>query len=279
MKIGEAFRKAFQTFFRKPGETVKFWTVEACLTLACLAPALFLAGKETRQLALLAPVLYCLVMLPARVNAAGAMQQALEGGSLFSLRLGDTTRYGAKLAYGLRRCLLMLLWSAPLIAALLIAREHVSGDMDGFTLMRIIKDFGGGDLMTGVGYLALILSAALLLVLIGLGFHSGDRHALVLESPKLLRKRRGRVLGCWCCSLIILLPALLAAGIVIGRYLPVLLNLNALLMGEANLPSTRVTLIILAAGFVLTLPLLPLRSLVVAAYVNGWKHADENQAG
>ena len=279
MTIGAAFRKAFQVFFGRFGATMKFWTVEACLTLACLAPALFLADSGLRFLALLAVPLYLLVMLPARVNAAGAMQQALEGGSLCSPRLGDPTRYGAKLLYGLSRCGMLLFWSAPLIACLLIAREHISGDMDGFTLMRLIKDFGGGDLMTGVGYLALILTGTLLLMMIGIGFHSGDRHALVLEDAKLLKGRRGRVLCCWFCSLIILLPALVAIGTTVGRYLPVLLNLNALLMGEADLPSTRMTLIILGVGFALTLPLLPLRSLVIAAYVNGWKHADENQAG
>ena len=279
MGIGSAFRKAFQVYFSKPGATLKFWIVEACLTLGCLAPALFLTSAELRPLALLTLPLYALVMLPARVNAAGAMQHALEGGSLFSQRLGDPTRFSAKILYGLKRCLLILLWSVPLIAGLIIAREHVSGEMDGFTLMRIIKDFGGGDLMTGVGYLALILAGTILLSLIGLGFHSGDRHALVLENPRLLNSRRGRVLGCWICSLIILLPSLVALGIVIGRYLPVIMNLNALLMGEANLPSTRGTLIILAVGCVLTLPLLPLKSLVIAAYVNGWKHENENQAG
>ena len=211
------------------------------MTLACLAPALFLTNAGLRPLALLAIPLYALVMWPGRVNAAGAMQGAIEGGSLFSPRLGDMTRYGGKLLYGLKRCVMILCWSAPLIASLVIAREHISGDMDGFTLMRMIKDFGGGDLMTGVGYLALILAGTLILLLIGLGFHSGDRHALVLERPGLLRKRRGRVLGCWICSLIILLPMLAAVGIVIGRYLPVVMNLNALLMGEVNLPSTRVT--------------------------------------
>ena len=279
MKIGAAFRKAFRVYFGKPGAPLKFWTVEACLTLASLTPLLFLTNGKLRLLALLAVPLYLLLMLPARVNAAGAMQDALEGGSLFSRRLGDPSRYGAKLLYGLTRCVLLLLWSAPLIACLIIAREHISGDMDGFTLMRMIKDFGGGDLMTGVGYLALILAGTLLLAMIGTGFHSGDRHALVLERPKLLRKRRGRVLGCWICSLIILLPMLIALGIAAGRYVPVIMNLNGLLMGDANLPSTRVTLIILGIGCVLTLPLLPLRSLVTAAYVNGWKRADENQAG
>ena len=267
--IRSAFRKAFQAFFGKPGDTVQFWMVEACLTVASLSPLLFLTNGGLRPLALLAVPCWLLVMLPARVNAAGAMQDAAAGGRLFSRKLGDLTAYGKKLAYGLKRCLMLLCWSAPLIAALLIARNHISGDIDGFTLMRIIKDFGGGDLMTGVGYLALILVGALLILCVGIGFHSGDRHALVLEQPKLLRKRHGRVLGCWFCSLIVLLPILIALGIAIARYLPVLTNLSGLLMGEMNLPSTRVTVIILAVGCVLTLPLLPLRSLVVAAYVNG----------
>lgn len=274
--IRNAFRNAFQVFFGKPGAAVKFWMMEACLTLAALTPLLFLTSGSLRLLALLAVPFWLLLMLPARVNAAGAMQDALEGGSLFSSRLGDMTGYGRKLLYGLKRCVLLLCWSAPLIASLVVAWKHISGNMDGFTLMRLVKDFGGGDLMTGVGYLALILVGTLLLLCIGIGFHSGDRHVLVLEQPKLLRKHRIGVLGCWFCSLIILLPILVALGIVIARYLPVLTNLSSLLMGEAKLPSTRVTVIILAVGFVLTLPLLPLRSLVTAAYVNGRKH--ENQA-
>ena len=274
--IRTAFQRAFQVFFGKPGAAAKFWLVEACLTLAALTPLLFLTSGSLRLLALLAVPFWLLLMLPARVNAAGAMQDALEGGSLFSRKLGDATGYGKKLAYGLKRCGMMLCWSAPLIASLVIAWKHISGNMDGFTLMRLVKEFGGGDLMTGVGYLAMILAGTLLLLCIGIGFHSGDRHALVLEQPKLLRKRRIKVLGCWFCSLIILLPLLIALGIVIARYLPVLTNLSALLMGEAKLPSTRVTVIILAVGFVLTLPLLPLRSLVTAAYVNGYRH--ENQA-
>ena len=53
------------------------------------------------------------------------------------------------------------------------------------------------------------------------------------------------------------------------RYLPVLQDLNGIVTKTASLPSTKITLIILAAGAVLTLPLLPLRSLIPAAFVNG----------
>ena len=50
---------------------------------------------------------------------------------------------------------------------------------------------------------------------------------------------------------------------------PVLNNLNGLLTRTVILPSTRETIIILVAGVLLTLPLLPLRSLIPAAFVNG----------
>ena len=73
----------------------------------------------------------------------------------------------------------------------------------------------------------------------------------------------------WLCSLITLLPIIIAIIAVIIRYLPVLQDLNGLVMKTVNLPSTKVSLIILAVGGVLTIPLLPLRSLIPAAFVNG----------
>ena len=72
-------------------------------------------------------------------------------------------------------------------------------------------------------------------------------------------------------SLLSILPLLIAVIAVILRYLPVLSDLNGLLMKTAELPSTKGTLMIAAAGAVLTLPLLPLRSLIHAAYVEGLK--------
>ena len=276
MKISTAFQRGGQVFFGNPRATVKFWLVELCMTLAAFAPVLFLAEPDLRWLALLAIPLYVLLMLPVRMNAAAVMQDSLEGGSLFTLRVVDPSEISRKIGRGCLRALYLLIWGAPLIAGLLIARAHISGEMDGFTLMRILKNFGGGDLMRGVLEVLGMFLATLLLLAAGCGFHSGDRHADVLGTPGLLKHRRGRVLGCWCCALVTMLPMIVALGTVVVRYMPVLSDLNGLLMGTATLPETRISLIILAVGALLTVPLLPLRSLILAAYVNGWKHADES---
>ncbi len=269
MKISKAFRKAFQIYFGEPGASFRFLITELCLVLMVLAPLLFLAESRLQMLALSAVPLFVLILLPARMNAAAAMQDALRGGSLFSRQLGDVRGYGKKLGFGLSRCFLILLWGAPLIACLVIARIHISGEMDGFTLLRMIKSFGGEDLLQGVIYLGLILAAALLILAVGCGFHCGDRHALALGRKDLVKGRRGKMLGCWICSLIVLLPLIAALIVLFIRYLPALADLNGLVMGMLELPSTRVSLIILAAGIVLTVPLIPLRSLVIAACAGG----------
>lgn len=269
MKISAAFKNAFQVYKGSFSATLKFLLVELCFTLACFAPLLFLTSGSLKWLALLAVPCWLLLMPWARVNAAAAMRDALRGGSLFSHTLADPADYGRKLAYGLKRCLLLLIWAAPLIACLAVAWNHFAGDMDAFTVLRQIKKFGGGDLMTGILYLLAILAAALILLAIGCAFHSGDRHAFVRNHPKMLRGRRGRIILCWLASLAAVLPLIAALVILVFRYLPVLDNLTAIVSGNASMPDTKTTVIILAAGAVLTVPLLPLRSLITAAYVDG----------
>ncbi len=269
MKISKAFRKAFQVYFGNRGTSAKFLLVELCLVLITLAPLLFLAESGLQLLALLSAVLFILILLPARMNAAGAMQDALRGGSLCSGQLLETRGYGKKLAFGLSRVLLLLLWGAPLIACLVIAKIHISGEMDGFTLLRMIKSFGNEDLLRGVVYLALILIGAILILAVGCGFHCGDRHALALGNPSLIKGRHGKMLGAWFCSLVALLPLLVAIVVLIVRYLPVLADLNGVVMGMVDLPSTRVSVMILAVGVVLTVPFVPLRSLIIAACAGG----------
>ena len=268
MKISSAFRDAFRAYTGRPGATAKFLAVEGCMTLAAFTPLLFLSESGLKWLALLAVPFYLLLMLWARVNAAAAMRDALNGESLFSLRLAEPEGYGKKLVYGLKRCLMLLCWAAPLIASLIIAKVHISGDTDGFTLLRMIKGFGGGEIVTGVLYLALIVLGTVLLLCFGCAFHSGDRHAFVRGNPKLVKKHHGKIALCWLCSLVAVLPMIIAVVAVIIRYIPVLGDQNAIMSME-GLPSTKVTLIILAAGAALTLPLLPLRSLIPAAFVNG----------
>ena len=269
MKISQALKDAFRVYKGHFGATVKFLITEACITLAALTPLLFLTDSSLMMGALLVIPFWILLVFWARVNAAAAMRDALGDGSLFSYRLIDPSEYGRKLFFGLKRMIMLLFWSIPLIACLVIAKIHYSGDMDGFTLLRLIKEFGGGDLMTGIIYMALIFIAAVLLVAFGCAFHSGDRHAFVRNNPKLVRGHHGKIVLCWICSLLTILPMIAAIAVVIVRYLPALKDLNGVVMNTVSLPSTKVTLIILAVGAVLTIPFLPLRSLIPAAYVNG----------
>lgn len=268
MKISTAFRNAFRVGFGRPGATLKFLVVELCLTLICLAPLAFLFEKGLEFLALLAVPLWVLIMFPARMNAAEAMQDSLGNGSLFSLRLANPADWGGKILFGLRQALCLVLWGAPMTAALVYAWIHYSGEVDAFTLLQLIQKFGGGDVKTGVKYLVLIFLGTLLLLLIGIAFHSGARHARALGNPKLVNGHHGKVMLTWLCSLVMMLPLLVALGVCVLRYWPVLSNLSGLVSGSIHLPSTKETLIILAAGGVLTLPLLPVRSLVTAALVH-----------
>ena len=270
MKISDAFREASRVVRGQKSAALKFLITEGCLTLICLAPLLFLTeAAPIKYLAALTPVLWILLMLPARVNAAAAMQDSLGEGSLFSLRLADPSGYGWKLGYGLCRGLLLAIWGAPLIAAILFAWEKFAGQTDGLTVLQEVHAFGGRDMKTGMIYLLLILFGLILILLIGIGFHSGDRHARVLDQKGLMKGHRGKALLCWICSLVFLLPLLIALVLVMIRYAPLLNNLTGVVNGTVEKPGTKTTLIILGIGAALTVPLLPLRSMVTAAFVNG----------
>lgn len=272
MKITQAFREAARKVKEQKGDALKFLAFEGALTLMCLAPLLFLTQKgPLKYLAALAAPMWLLIKVPARINAAAAMQDSLGGGRLFSLRLGDPGDYGKKVLYGLRRLGLLLLWSAPLIAALTYAWMQYAGvgNTDGLTVMQKIYNFGGQDTKTGAIYLLLILAALVLLAMAGFGFHSGDRHAYALGERGLLKGKRPKALLCRICSLVYLLPILIAFVIVLFRYAPLLNDISGVLQGDVPRPSTKVTLIILGIGAVLTLPLVPFRSMTGAAFVRG----------
>ena len=79
------------------------------------------------------------------------------------------------------------------------------------------------------------------------------------------RQKRRSAKNFWLTTM--MLPV--TVWLLVIRYLPALRDLTAIVTKTKTLPSTRVTIIILAAGAVLTIPLLPLRSLITAAYVDG----------
>ena len=270
MRISQAFRQAYRTVTVQKGETAKFLTAELALTGMCLAPLLFLTAEgEMKYLAALAVPMWILIKIPARLNAAAAMQDSLGEGKIFSFRLADPGHYGRKVGYAFGRLGLLVLWSLPLIAALLYAWEKYSGDTDGLTVLDMVYRFGGQDMKTGVLYLLLIFAGLVILAAIGAGFHSGDRHAFALDRKGMLKGKRLKVLLCRICSLILLLPLIIAVILVVFRYAPLLNDVSGVVAGDVPKPSTRGTLMILGTGAVLTLPLLPLRSMVTAAYVSG----------
>ena len=270
MKISEAIRDAWKAYARSVSGILIFLLTETCLMLICLAPLLFLTKKGMGPGAWLTPILWILVMLPARMNAAGGMLNALRGGSLGSRVLVETENYVAKLVCGLKRLGFLLLWSAPLTGLLIVGWNHFAGNMDSFTVLRMIKnDLGGGDQMRGLRNVGLILTGTLVILMMGCAFHSGARHAFARGQKDIVNGHHGKIFLSWMVSLVCLLPILIAVWVAAGRYMPVLKDLNGLLLKRVSLPSTRETIIILAVGAATTFPLLPLRSLIPAAFVNG----------
>ena len=275
MKISKALRNAWKVYTASIGQTAAFLAVEGCLVLICLAPLLFLTKKDLWWAAALCPVLWILLRLPTRMNAARVMRGALRGGSLADAGLVDMGNYGEKLVCGLKRTFFLILWSAPLIVLLIIGWNNFSGNTDSFTVLRKVREMGGGNQMRGFALIAGMVAAAVLIQVCGCAFHCGARHAWAGGRKDIVQGHHGKVFLCGVISALCLLPILIAVGISIGRYVPVFTNLNGLLTGSVKLPSTRTTEIILAVGAVLTLPLLPLRSLIPAAYVDGLDGADE----
>lgn len=271
MNVSKALGKAWKAYTASFGKTMVFLTVEGCLVLICLAPLLFLSQSSLRWGAVLSPLLWISLRLPTRMNAAIVMRGAFQGGSLADRRLIDPADYGKKLVCGLKRAFFLLLWSLPLIALLIVGWVHFSGNTDSFTVLRMIRNLGGGNQMRGFAVIGGMLAAAILIQSFGCAFHCGARHAWARENPEIVRGHHGQILLCGVVSVLCLLPLLAAVAIAVGRYAPVITNLNGLLTRTIKLPSTRTTEMILLAGAVLTLPLMPLRSLIPAAYVDGLK--------
>ncbi|MCR5296717.1 MAG: hypothetical protein K6E17_04855 [Clostridiales bacterium] len=269
MKISTAFREAFRVYTRHFGDSMKFLLTELCLTLICLAPVLFVSEKPLRFLALIAVPMWIFLMIPARINAASAMQDSLGTGRLFTLRLADPSEWGGKILCGLKRCLFLLAWALPMIAVLVVYIGYYTGWIDVFVLMQKVQDFGGGDVNTGIGYLALIFLGTLVPLMIGIGYHSGARHDYVLGKRNLMKGHHGKNLLIWLCAQVTLLPTAVSAAVLAFRYSDVVRNPSGLIFSHTvKLPDTKISLVILGAGVLLTLILQPLRSLITASAVH-----------
>ena len=284
VRIFRSFARAVAAGCRHPGDTLKFLLIEISLTLTGLTPLLFLMAPRFRFLAVLAYPIWLLVVNPARMNAAAAMQDSLADGRIFSFRLLDCSRWRDQVVCGAKRAGLLLLWTLPLAGtALYIWNYWVEvGKVDAITWVGMMKEAGNDDFLTGVINTALplvvMLGTSLLILIIGFAFHSGARHALALGKPDMISGHHGKLVLGWICSLLFMLPLWIAVGILAGRFISMAhakTDVTELMNQLKGLKSF--ILLMLAGGAVLTLPLLPFRSLMVAGLVNQMKD-DERTA-
>ena len=276
--LGLAFSRAFSAGEKRIGNLLKFLLVEVCFRLMGLAPLLFLLAPGYRYLAALALPVWLLVVNPARVNAAAAMQDCLAGGSIFSYRLADGSRWGAQVISGVKRMGFLLLWLLPLAGTGLYIWNYWLdiGKVDAITWINMMKDAGNDDFMTGVINTALpmvvMLGASLVILVIGIAFHSGARHALALGNKALANGHHGKLVLGWICSLILMTPLWIAVVILVLRFISMAggkSDMTELMNQVKGLKSF--ILLTLGGGVLLTLPLLPFRSLMIADMVRQMK--------
>ena len=282
MKVASAFREAFRAYFRHFWSLMLTLLVELVLRGVALAPLLFLVEEQTAPLALLCVPLYLLIVLPARQNVALAAQDMLAGGSIFSPRLVSFEGYGRKVLRGLLATLKMLLWCVPLIAGIIVALWATKGSMDGITLFSHIYKLGGNDIIRGLQLLAVIYLLLLVPPVIGCAYHSGTRHAAALGDPRLVKGKHGGLVLLWLLGLVVFVPFVAAAAYPCWRYMQEVIAAARTFMFtfKLDLPDPSATLKVVGILIVvLLLPVIPLRTLLPAAYVRAAQTSDRGAIG
>ena len=292
-KISTAWKDALRVWKGQFGGMLLFTLFQLILRLIALCPLLFLSVGQPRWtnyvtnpvavlsevpyrwLILLCPVLYLLLVLPARQSAAEAMQDALEGKPVFSPRMvfGGAT-YGQKLIRSLKTAFFMLLWALPFLALLGWTAQQFGGNeagfSDGLTQLSRLNDFGGGDIVRGIVYAMLILMATTLPLFLGCAFHSGRRHEWALGEKRLVPGRRGGVMLAWFAGLAAYLPLMVVLLTFTRSYVAdVVQSLkNWFSTWQLNLtPLDYRVWITAAAVLALLIPAVMLKRMVTAAYV------------
>ncbi|MBQ8653846.1 MAG: hypothetical protein IJ507_02820 [Clostridia bacterium] len=274
MKLIAAVKATKHTLRRQFPQALLATLFQLVLRMMVFAPLLFLTAKETSALALLCIPLYILIVFPARQNMACCMQDALEGGSLFSLRLISFEGYGRKVWRGVKQTLLLMAWGSLFIACtglavFIYAGKTIEGVTDVFTLIKTMMALGGGSTIKGATVVICIYAATVLPLLLGVAFHSGTRHAVALGGRKLLKGHRFGVIMAWLAGACALLPFLAVAVWIGAGYVSGLISAVANLgSGSITLPPLKENLMALGAAAVLLLfPAIPVKQLLSAAYV------------
>ena len=279
MKVKNVWKDSFKLYKKNFGPLCLTLLVELVLRGIALCPVLFLADEKLAPLALLAIPLYVLIALPARQNFALALQDMMNGGSVFSTQLICTKDYGKKLLRGVKGMLCMLLWSLLTIGsvALLYAAFMGHWGLDVITLMRICSSIGG-DVVTGMMMILSGIAATTLLILLGCAVHSGSRHAIAVGDKKLLKGHRLGLTALWFAGLMLLVPFAAVAVLTLGDFaVTVVSALKNMQMPSLSLSAQQAAML-LGGAVVLLFPVLPLKNLLPAVYLRKVKEARDAQA-
>lgn len=269
MKLSSVLRETAQVYRKNLVQGFLCMLLQLALRLMVAAPLLALVTTEVKWVALLSIPLYVMIIPVARLNMAQAMQSAIGGGPLLGVHLVAWSK--KRFIQGLKHGGLLLLWSVLFVAATVVVLWAYAGQIDAFTLLRVLMTLGGGATLEGIKRVLLIYAATLLPIFLGCAIHSGARHALALGDKKLLRGHRLGVVGVWFAGLIALLPFFAVVGVVCADFVSGLVNaLGSIGTGSIALPSIGDKVYIIAGAFaVLFLPALAFKQLMTAVYVRG----------
>lgn len=279
MKVKNVWKDSFTLYKKNFGPLCLTLLVELVLRGIALCPVLFLADNKLAPLALLAIPLYVLIVLPARQNFALALQDMLNGESVFSTQLICPKDYGKKLLRGVKGMLCILLWSLLTISsvALLYAAFMGYWGLDVITLMRICSSIGG-DVVKGMVMILCGIAATALLILLGCAVHSGSRHAHAMGDKKLLKGNRLGLTALWFLGCVLLIPFLVVVAFTLGDFaVTVVSALKNMQMPSLSLNAQQAAML-LGGAVVLLFPMVPLKNLLPAVYLRKVKEARDAQA-
>lgn len=271
--VRRAFGSAWRAWRSNLGAWLTLTVAVLCIFGMAMAPLLALLSESAQWLALGSIPLFVVLILPLRGRLARVMREVLEGRGVQPLLLCQGSPR-QELARGLKISACLLLCASPALGLAAWLVMQYKGTQDAFSVMRMFTGWGSGDLYQGALLLLPAALATLLPLLVGMAFCAGSRHAAALEEPKCLRGHRRGVALCWLCAQVTLLPALIGTVLVFWRWVHQAMTILAARDLDALLQSTLgLTLPLCAVWVVLLMPLLSLRSLIVAAYVQALSEA------
>ena len=281
VKIKPVLKHAFLLYRTNLVPLMLALLVQLVLRAICLTPLMFRLDAALAPLSWLCVPLYILIALPARQNYALALQDMMNGGSVFTPRLISTEQYGQKLLRGLCGLLKILAWSALTITGVTVLYMYYTGfgGVDAFTFLNLFSKVGGGSITEGIIRTMIAVAATGLLTVLGCAVHSGVRHAHALGDKRLLKGERLQLTALWFVGLVLVLPFCIALLAIMGDWaLSTVQQLLKTMKFSEIAVSARQIILLAVSALVLLCPVLPLKNLLPAVYLRHVREAEDAQA-